>query len=103
MAESRTAHTPMIPKTARRNLQMPESLFIEEESYYGFLSRKLQIPSEQVWLFYRSHTPPIIVWGSENTKIPRVPLLTRTAIQIYKFYYSTTFSSSIILFDSSRS
>jgi hypothetical protein len=80
---------------------MPDSLFIAEESYYGFLSKKLRIPPEQVWIFDRPNAP-IIVWGSENTKIPRVPLLTRTAIQIYKFYYSTTFSSSIILFDSSK-
>jgi hypothetical protein len=81
---------------------MPKSLFIEEESYYGFLSRKLQIPPEQVWIFQRRHTPPIIVWGSEGTKIPRAPLLARSAMQIYKFYYSMTIISPIILFDTSK-
>src|SRR6266699_3580981 len=80
---------------------MSEHLYVEKESYYGILTPRPMVPREQVWVFERRNNTPISVWAGEEegSKPPQAPWLKSLAMRIYKFQRTSSFLSTLQLFE----
>src|SRR6266568_7239398 len=79
-----------------------ESLYIEQEKFFGFMKARPLIPGGQVWVFQQWNGECYVMRGLEDDPMPPyAPLLERHATTIYKFRRSAVYAWSIMLFEGS--